>query len=179
MQMPAPNQHGLPFGLASFAIAAEVAGSNSHAQALTSFGVRGVRRLRATANQPERFAPKPSAHQLGPLRVHGQAHGAAAQCTFGRYARRARVLHSLHVRDGRHSQELWLSTQCQSCSLGTVVQAAGKAQTPGRLQRHQPRPNPSLEARPNGKPPGPAPGCAYHPSAGPGVLPSVPPQLER
>ena len=41
------------------------------------------------------------------------------------------------------------------------------------------RPNPSFEARPNGKPPGPAPGEAYYPSAGPGVLPSVPPQLER
>ena len=43
----------------------------------------------------------------------------------------------------------------------------------------QPRPNPSFEARPNGKPPGPAAGLAYHPAAGPGVLPSVPPQLER
>jgi hypothetical protein len=40
-------------------------------------------------------------------------------------------------------------------------------------------PNPSFEARPNGKPPGPAPGEAYHPSAGPGALPLVPPQLER
>ena len=40
-------------------------------------------------------------------------------------------------------------------------------------------PNPSFEARPNGKLPGPAPGEVYHPSAGPGVLPLVPPQLER
>src|SRR5882672_10943779 len=39
-------------------------------------------------------------------------------------------------------------------------------------------PNPSFEARPNGKPPGPAPGEVYRPSAGPGALPSVPPQLE-
>ena len=38
-------------------------------------------------------------------------------------------------------------------------------------------PNPSLEARPNGKAPGPAPGEVYHPSAGPGTLPSAPPQL--
>jgi hypothetical protein len=40
-------------------------------------------------------------------------------------------------------------------------------------------PNPSVEARPNGKPPGPLPGCAYHPSSGPGALPSAPPHLER
>lgn len=41
------------------------------------------------------------------------------------------------------------------------------------------RPNPSVEARPNGKAPGPTPGVVYHPSAGPGTLPSVPPHLER
>ena len=41
------------------------------------------------------------------------------------------------------------------------------------------KPNPSFEARPNGKPPSPAPGVVYHPSAGLGALPSVPPQLER
>ena len=40
-------------------------------------------------------------------------------------------------------------------------------------------PNPSVEARPNGKPPGPLPGEVYHPSSGPGALPSVPPHLER
>ena len=40
-------------------------------------------------------------------------------------------------------------------------------------------PNPSFEARPNGKPPGPPAGFVYHPAAGPVVLPSVPPQLER
>jgi len=42
------------------------------------------------------------------------------------------------------------------------------------------RPNPSFEARPNGKPPGPARWYAVHfHRAGPGVLPLVPPQLER
>jgi len=40
-------------------------------------------------------------------------------------------------------------------------------------------PNPSVEARPNGKAPGPAPGVVNHPSAGPGASPSVPPHLER
>ena len=42
------------------------------------------------------------------------------------------------------------------------------------------RPNPSFEARPNGKTPGPGHGYGVHfPWPGPGVLPSVPPQLER
>ena len=41
-------------------------------------------------------------------------------------------------------------------------------------------PNPSFEARPNGKPPGPAWRYAVHfRQPGPGVLPLVPPQLER
>ena len=41
-------------------------------------------------------------------------------------------------------------------------------------------PNPSFEARPNGKPPGPGRwyGVHFH-RPGPGVLPLVPPQLER
>ena len=40
-------------------------------------------------------------------------------------------------------------------------------------------PNPSLEARPNIKTPGPRGGLAHFPPRGPGVLLSVPPQLER
>ena len=41
-------------------------------------------------------------------------------------------------------------------------------------------PNPSFEARPNGKPPGPGRWYAVHfHRPGPGVMPSVPPQLER
>ena len=40
-------------------------------------------------------------------------------------------------------------------------------------------PNPSLEARPNIKTPGPRSGRAHFPPRGPGVLLSVPPQLER
>ncbi len=40
------------------------------------------------------------------------------------------------------------------------------------------RPNPSLEARPNIKSPGPRSGLAHFPPHGPGVLLSVPPQLE-
>ncbi len=42
-----------------------------------------------------------------------------------------------------------------------------------------PMPNPSVEARPNGKPPGPVCGALYSPQPGPGALPSVPPHLER
>ena len=40
-------------------------------------------------------------------------------------------------------------------------------------------PNPSLEARPNIKTPGPRGGRAHFPPRGPGALLSVPPQLER
>ena len=40
-------------------------------------------------------------------------------------------------------------------------------------------PNPSLEARPNIKTPGPRSGLAHFPPRGPGVLLPVPPQLER
>ena len=49
-------------------------------------------------------------------------------------------------------------------------------------QQHTPGtvlPNPSLEARPNIKTPGPRSGAGYYPHRGPGVLLSVPPQLER
>lgn len=49
----------------------------------------------------------------------------------------------------------------------------------GSRVRHRPRPNPSVEARPNGKSPCPPPGCAYHPSGGQGASPSAPPHLER
>ena len=45
--------------------------------------------------------------------------------------------------------------------------------------RPQPRPNPSLEPRPNGGPPGPRSAEAYHALRGPGVPPSAPSQLER
>ena len=41
-------------------------------------------------------------------------------------------------------------------------------------------PNPSFEARPNGRPPGPGRRYAVHfRQPGPGVLPLVPPQLKR
>ena len=41
-------------------------------------------------------------------------------------------------------------------------------------------PNPSVEARPNGRPPGPVRRYAVHfRRPGPGVLPLVPPHLER
>ena len=40
-------------------------------------------------------------------------------------------------------------------------------------------PNPSFEARPNGKPPRPPGAVVYPTPGGRGALPSVPPQLER
>jgi len=57
------------------------------------------------------------------------------------------------------------------------------SQLPKTLSRRSaaiPTPNPSVEARPNGKPPGPGQryGVHFH-WPGPGVLPSAPPHLQR
>jgi len=52
--------------------------------------------------------------------------------------------------------------------------------TRGTFKNPTPWPNPSVEARPNGKPPGPGHRYAVHYLwPGPGVLPSAPPHLER
>jgi len=52
--------------------------------------------------------------------------------------------------------------------------------TPSRRGAAIPTPNPSVEARPNGKPPGPGHRYAVHFLwPGPGVLPSAPPHLQR
>ena len=48
-----------------------------------------------------------------------------------------------------------------------------------RRQRTHPRPNPSVEARPNGEAARRPPGCAYHPSGRRATSPSAPPHLER
>ena len=58
----------------------------------------------------------------------------------------------------------WLHAYGQGCLVGGVQRAP---------------PNPSLEARPNGKPPAPRGSAGYHPPRGAGALPSVPPQLKR
>ena len=58
---------------------------------------------------------------------------------------------------------------------GTTGPSQARQQcTPGAVL-----PNPSLEARPNIKTPGPRSGAGYYPHRGPGVLLLVPPQLER
>ena len=56
-----------------------------------------------------------------------------------------------------------------------------RSSQPRRLREHgAARPNLSFEARPNGKPPGPGRWHTVHSHRpGPGVLPSVPPQLKR
>jgi len=63
---------------------------------------------------------------------------------------------------GTNNEKLWCSNPDQGFTLAA------------------PRPNPSFEARPNGKPPSPGRWYAVHfHRPGLGVLPSVPPQLER
>ena len=76
----------------------------------------------------------------------------------------------------------WYATVTGAVRDTTV---AGKQESQGswhNLHRRKLRmalPNPSFEARPNGKPPGPPGAVVYPTPVGPGVLPSVPPQLER
>ena len=59
-------------------------------------------------------------------------------------------------------------------------EVTGSFTVPASSRADATTPNPSFEARPNGKPPGPGRwyGVHFH-QPGPGVLPSVPPQLER
>ena len=88
---------------------------------------------------------------------------------------RATAMFSFLINDLAHSL---YSRQPRSCTrlsaTGSVHKALGTAAV------HQVRPNPSLEARPNGRPPGPGRRYAVHfRQPGPGVLPLVPPQLER
>ena len=75
----------------------------------------------------------------------------------------------------RHCLQLGAGSTCGGSRGVTRPWQAKHQRSPGAAQ-----PNPSFEARPNGKPPGPAWRYAVHfRQSGPGVLPSVPPQLER
>ena len=64
--------------------------------------------------------------------------------------------------------------------LARVQGGGGSSKPPWLCRPCEVVPNPSLEARPNGRPPGPGRRYAVHfRQPGPGVLPLVPPQLER
>ena len=70
----------------------------------------------------------------------------------------------------------------RDCSCGSAEQEAelGACKFRSVLVLRAVLPNPSLEARPNGGPPGPGRRYAVHfRQPGPGVPPLVPPQLER
>ena len=109
-----------------------------------------------------------------------------------------------HLRFGQHTPNLRLrhrgAPRIQvGCSTGRslpvlVTFARGSRKSSGmprsvgqlagtslwRLRVQSAAPNPSVKARPNGKPPGPGRRYAVHfRRPGPGVLPSVPPYLER
>ena len=60
-----------------------------------------------------------------------------------------------------------------------MVSIVARKEEKNHILRGHVRPNPSLEARPNIKTPGPRSGLAHFPLRGPGVLLLVPPQLER
>ena len=64
-----------------------------------------------------------------------------------------------------------------NCSTPT---SAARSHFVRRVALHGPsRPNPSVNARPNGRPPGPRGALVYPAPRGPGALPSVPRYLER
>ena len=81
-------------------------------------------------------------------------------------------MHPLEVRaiaDGDAAQGIKGSEEALHKLLGVLA----------RAWRKRARPNTSVNARPSGVPPSPAPGCAYHPSAGLGATPPAPRYLER
>jgi len=68
----------------------------------------------------------------------------------------------------------------RDCSCPSAEQETWFTYSAGQPLFAQVLPNTSVEARPNGKPPGPGHGYGVHfPWPGPGVLPSAPPHLER
>ena len=187
-----------PVSLARFGGAAKTVGK---AQALVSCGTRGICSLHAAAvdlaaSGPVRDARR-SFERKGQLLWSGPAH------VVGVSALRSRSLASL----ARRFTPRWAAVGCSTSRLRRLVlrhsSRSGKVNSQaawrhlrqprsGLHQRHQllrirqclfqrpdPRPNPSVEARPNGKAGQPAPGCAYHPSAGWPTSPSAPPHLER
>ena len=94
------------------------------------------------------------------------------------------ILKKTHPNCAEHSEVL-ASTECRNSQTPQRVRRQpGREPTvaPESMTTHRSspvRPNPSLEARPNSKTPGPRGGRAHFPPRGPGVLLSVPPQLER
>ena len=79
-------------------------------------------------------------------------------------------------------QSRWLVPQTRSTATALAV-ALRRKQNPSYANAAcgsaELMPNPSLEARPNIKLPGPRSGLAHSPPRGPGILLLVPPQLER
>ena len=81
------------------------------------------------------------------------------------------------VRDGRADPQVPTSAVNATLFLGALlrkplVRAKSHVQAP-------PRPNPSVEARPNGVALGPPAALVHHASSGPSTTPSAPPHLER
>ena len=88
----------------------------------------------------------------------------------------AGLLATLHV--GMSGGRVTFKATPAPARLGNGVEEA-VAKSPSVALSYAVMPNTSLEARPNIKTPGPCGGRAHFPPHGPGVLLSVPPQLER
>jgi len=132
-----------------------------------------VNRYRRSSNRTELSARRP--HRRSSLARRKAPRRAAVGCSTSRLRRLVLL---------RSSRSGGLNSRIASCQ--------GRQPRSGQIRRLQfqcvkqcqwprpiPRPNPSVEARPNGKAARPAPDCAYHPSAGRATSPSAPPHLER
>ena len=102
--------------------------------------------------------------------------------------RQSRAPHRICPGQSRLKSRLWHSASAgfnsaasSSHSRSSTLRSGVPAfLTPALVSRlANARPNPSVEARPNGKPPSPLVGVVYHPPVGLGVSPSIPPHLER
>ena len=171
--------------------AQSVASLNSHDAATSQSTVSTLPRLKQWPASEASEYPRRSPPQA----IH--LHLAPAVEEAGSCAARRRKLQS----QGRRQSVRWLAataalaaspTSISSGKMTVTTQAARTGSRFGsrvtvafstRKEVSPPRavlPNPSLEARPNGRPPGPAWRYAVHfRQSGPGVLPLVPPQLER
>jgi len=130
-------------------------------------------RHRRSSKGPEFSAP--CAHWRSSLARRKAPRRAVVGCSTSRLRRLVllRSSRSGRVNNHRASRHSWRprSGQLREPRLKRFRQCL--------LHRTHPRPNPSVEARPNGKPACPPPACAYHPSGGQAASPSTPPHLER
>ena len=142
---------------------AETGGPVLATKALTSVGARH----RPWRSEGLAGSVRSGKRSLYPRRGAGRATPGCGRLQQRRSTAIARSFFSL-----RH-----LSEPSSTAALARASRACKFRRSPHWAQ--QPRPNPSVEPRPNGVAPGPRSAEAYHALRGPGATPSAPPHLER